>query len=173
MAITFTSTSPTVLPGDLVMAVDLSFSKGDTCRNGVWANREEFQRSKGVSFSEALQIVEKAIGICRRIHLVLEGPLSYAFDQIGNPMPRQFRDPHTSREVPERGQKAWYLPIGASVAFAAQRFLSCLAITKNESDCSINIVEGLDTTRLPFTIYNTKERFEFIEPGEKGDLCAR
>lgn len=123
-----------------VLAVDLGFSATkETCGAAAWPEDNDFQAPMIYSrFAEST---------CRWIHkhgpqvvLILEAPLSGAFDADGNPIPRgDFERFHS--ETNRSSPRHWNIMAGASMALAAIHFCHALSIRLNP-EIIVHLVEG-------------------------------
>jgi hypothetical protein len=110
------------LLGDLPMlAVDMGFS-GKSASSGYAyrAAGEQQTRSENKTFADCLQTVAEQIDRAGDVLLIIEAPLSAAFDGKGNPQPRGAFE---SSPKP----RWWSLGPGAAMSLAAMHFLKRLA----------------------------------------------
>lgn len=123
------------LGGLPVLAVDMGFSgksasTGYACR----AAGDQQALSGNKTFSDCLQAVAEQIGRVGDVLLIIEAPLSAAFDQKGNPQPRG-----AFESTPK--PRWWSLGPGAAMSLAAMHFLKRLA-DKIPADRKCFLVEG-------------------------------
>lgn len=108
--------------GDLPMiAVDMGFSgKSASTGYAYRAARGQQTQSENKTFADCLQAVAGQIGRVGDLLLIIEAPLSAAFDIKGNPQPRGAFE---SKPRP----RWWSLGPGAAMSLAAMHFLKRLA----------------------------------------------
>lgn len=104
------------------LAVDMGFS-GKSASSGYAYRAAGDQQicSENKTFADCLQAVAKQIGQVGDLLLIIEAPLSAAFDRKGNPQPRGAFE---SKPKP----RWWSLGPGAAMSLAAMHFLKRLAI---------------------------------------------
>ncbi|WP_397385641.1 hypothetical protein [Prosthecobacter sp.] len=123
-----------------VLAIDLGFSATkETCGAAAWPTDQDFQAP--LNYSRFLE------STCRWISkndpavvLILEAPLSGAFDPDGNPIPRgDFERFHS--ETNRSSPRHWNIMAGASMALAAIHFCHALGL-RIKQEITIHVVEG-------------------------------
>ena len=120
-----------------VVAVDLGFSgRGRT--TGVALSLPSDSNAKAYRFAEAVVVVAERFRAVGEAVLVLEAPLSAAFDIYGNPRPRGIFE-----RVPL--SRWWSTGPGASTALAALFFLRELKLQLKTTDIPIHLIEGFVT----------------------------
>lgn len=104
-----------------VLAVDMGFS-GKTASTGYAYRAAGDQQTHSVNktFSDCVQAVAEQIARVGDLLLIIEAPLSAAFDHKGNPQPRGAFE---SKPKP----RWWSLGPGAAMSLAAMHFLKRLA----------------------------------------------
>jgi hypothetical protein len=116
------------------IAVDLGFaSKAKSC--GLACHGTSIQNPCAVQFGEAVRRVAALISAHSELVLILEGPLSAAFDRRGNPCARG----EFERTTPPRW---WSLGSGATVALSALYFLRNLCSMTESSPSTVHLTEG-------------------------------
>ena len=104
-----------------MLAVDMGFSgKSASCGYAYRAAGDQQTRSEIKTFADCLQAVAEQISRAGDLLLVIEAPLSAAFDSKGNP---QSRGTFESSPKP----RWWSLGPGAAMSLAAMHFLKRLA----------------------------------------------
>jgi len=119
-----------------VIAVDLGFSGRNRTTGVAWSpSSSSHSEATKHQFGEAVTEVANLIRPLREVVLVLEAPLSSAFNGRGNPRPRgQFeREPHC---------RWWSVGSGAATALSALFFLRQLHCKLESSSVTIHLVEG-------------------------------
>ena len=97
--------------------VDVGFSK-ESSSCGVLSGEGDPEQ---LTFSETKNhLVERATASTEPLNLVLEAPLSVAFDSKGNPT-------HRSIELRDGKQRYWYVSAGASVLVAATYLIRAIS----------------------------------------------
>ena len=100
-----------------VIAVDMGFSgKTASCGYAIRANANDPVVSENKRFHDCLATVVKQFENLGEAILILEAPLSSAFDRLGNPQPRGDFERHPK-------PRWWSLGPGASMSLAAMYFL--------------------------------------------------
>ena len=90
--------------------------------------------SKNVTWSDCIADIKKYVNAASfPMNLMLEAPLSVAFDVSGNPAPRAF-------EKTDKGARYWYVPMGTNVAMSA---LFLLADLRRELKMKVRIYEAI------------------------------
>lgn len=117
-----------------VVAVDLGFSGRSRTTGVAWCLASESDQKKH-RFGEAVTIVAEQLRSFSEVALVLEAPLSAAFDSYGNPRPRGSFE----REPQSRW---WSVGPGAATALAALFFLRQLHCELKTANVTIHLVEG-------------------------------
>lgn len=120
-----------------LVAVDLGFS-GASKSCGVACHSTSAQlRSQTYTFAEAIRAVADSTRRAREAVLILEAPLSAAFDAAGNPCPRH--------EIERSGKPRWWsLRAGATMSLAALHF--CRGLQNQLPDnFRLHLVEGFVT----------------------------
>lgn len=104
-----------------MLAVDMGFS-GKTASSGYAYRAAGVKQasSENKTFADCLQAVTEQIGQVGDLLLIIEAPLSAAFDRNGNPQPRG-----TFESSPK--PRWWSLGPGAAMSLAAMHFLKRLA----------------------------------------------
>src|SRR5579862_5910591 len=96
--------------------LDIGFSKGRTC--GIAFGDEEPVKA---SFAEAVrELLRRIPGLWPEVNLVIEAPLSAAFDSLGNPTGRSIERESDGRT------RYWYIGAGCVVMTAAMYLLRSL-----------------------------------------------
>lgn len=104
-----------------MLAVDMGFSgKSASCGYAFRAAGDKLTRSQNKTFADCLQAVADRIGRVGDLLLIIEAPLSAAFDSKGNPQPRG-----TFESSPK--PRWWSLGPGSAMSLAAMHFLKRLA----------------------------------------------
>lgn len=118
-----------------VLAVDMGFS-GKTASTGyayrAAGNQQAISENK--TFADCLQAVAEQISRAGDLLLIIEAPLSAAFDRKGNP---QSRGTFESSPKP----RWWSLRAGAAMSLAAMHFLKRLA-SRIPANSKCYLVEG-------------------------------
>lgn len=123
-----------------VLAIDLGFSATKaTCGAAAWPADQTFQAP--MNYSRFLE------STCRwivkndpAVVLILEAPLSGAFDPDGNPIPRgDFERFHS--ETNRSSPRHWNIMAGASMALAAIHFCHALSL-RIKQEITVHVVEG-------------------------------
>jgi len=118
-----------------IIAVDMGFSsRTASCGYAFRSGHSSQTVSGNKKFNECLRAVATQISDCKELLLILEAPLSAAFDQPGNPQPRgEF----------ERAPKPrwWSLGAGAAMSLAAMYFLQGIVKTVS-AECRCHLIEG-------------------------------
>lgn len=124
------------LIGNLPMlAVDMGFSgKSASCGYAYRAAGDQQTRSENKTFANCLQTVAEQISRAGDVLLIIEAPLSAAFNQKGNP---QSRGAFESSPKP----RWWSLGPGAAMSQAAMHFLKRLA-SQIPANRKCHLVEG-------------------------------
>ena len=100
-----------------VIAVDMGFSgRTASCGYAIRANANDPVVSENKRFHDCLATVVKQFENLGEAILILEAPLSSAFDRLGNPQPRGDFERHPK-------PRWWSLGPGASMSLAAMYFL--------------------------------------------------
>jgi hypothetical protein len=100
-----------------VIAVDMGFSgRTASCGYAIRANANDPVESENKRFHDCLAAVVKQFANLGEAILILEAPLSSAFDRLGNPQPRGDFERHPK-------PRWWSLGPGASMSLAAMYFL--------------------------------------------------
>lgn len=123
-----------------VLAIDLGFSATkETCGVAAWPTDTNFQAS--MNYSRFMESTCKWISKNdSEVVLILEAPLSGAFDPEGNPIPRgDFERFHS--ETNRSSPRHWNIMAGASMALAAIHFCHALSF-RIKQDVVIRLVEG-------------------------------
>lgn len=123
-----------------VLAIDLGFSATkETCGAAVWPTDQDFQTP--MNYSRFLESTCRWIGKNDpAVVIILEAPLSGAFDPDGNPIPRgDFERFHS--ETKRSSPRHWNIMAGASMALAAIHFCHALSF-RIKQEITINVVEG-------------------------------
>jgi hypothetical protein len=118
-----------------ILAVDMGFS-GKSASSGyayrAAAERQAFAENK--TFADCLQAVAGQIDLAGELILIIEAPLSAAFDRKGNPQPRGAFE---SNPRP----RWWSLGPGAAMSLAAMHFLKRL-VDRIAGNSKCHLVEG-------------------------------
>lgn len=131
--------------------VDIGFSKKATCALLLRGRLES--SDEDLSFGELCKKLQQLVWPLKKLNLVIEAPLSYAFDEAGNPVGRNFEKPIEAQSNKEsRAHRYWYLGAGACVTLAAARLLLILMLNASKSDCEVRLFEG-------FVSFKSKKRF--------------
>jgi len=117
-----------------VVAVDLGFSGNERSTGVAWTLPSQSDAKKH-QFGEAVAAVVEKCRSLAEITLILEAPLSAAFDALGNPRPRG----NFEREPKSRW---WSVGPGASTALSALFFLRQLHCELKTANVTIHLVEG-------------------------------
>jgi hypothetical protein len=109
-----------------VVAIDLGFAKTGkrSCGMAKWGGPGSIE-SWTSTYGEAVAFLREWPSV--RLHLILEAPLFYLFDEQGNP---------AGRSAIEPPQYSWYLRAGVAVAFSA-----------------LNMLRELLHSNVPYTLY--------------------
>jgi len=120
-----------------LVAVDLGFS--NTAKSCGVAHYSEggTLHTEELTFADAVAAVAGSVRSSRECVLILEAPLSAAFDEKGNPCPRH----DIERSDPPRW---WSIGAGAAMALAALHFCRRLH-DRSPADVRLNLVEGFVT----------------------------
>ena len=90
--------------------------------------------SKNVTWAQCVrEIITFVENRNEPLNLMLEAPLSVAFDITGNPAPRAF-------EKTDKGARYWYVPMGTNVAMSA---LFLLGKLKSNLKAKVNLYESI------------------------------
>ena len=117
-----------------VVAVDLGFSGKDPTTGVAWFPPSQSGATK-LRFGEAVKDVAGRIRSFGDVVLVLEAPLSYAFNNDGNPQPRG--------DFERKPQCRWWsVGPGAATALSALFFLRQLHRELESAKVTIHLVEG-------------------------------
>lgn len=117
-----------------LVAVDLGFSGKKRTTGMAWALPSESDAKKH-QFGETVKAVAEKSRLLAEITLILEAPLSAAFDDLGNPRPRG----DFEREPRARW---WSVGPGAATALSALFFLRQLHCELETANVTIHLVEG-------------------------------
>jgi hypothetical protein len=117
-----------------LVAVDLGFSGKRRTTGVAWALPSESDAKKH-QFGEAVNAVAEKCRSLVEVTLILEAPLSAAFDDLGNPRPRG----DFEREPQSRW---WSVGPGAATALSALFFLRQLHCELKTAKVTIRLVEG-------------------------------
>lgn len=123
-----------------VLAIDLGFSATkETCGAAAWPTDQIFQAP--MNYSRFLESTCRWIGKNDpAVVLILEAPLSGAFDPDGNPIPRgDFERFHS--ETNRSSPRHWNIMAGASMALAAIHFCHALSL-RIKQEITVHVVEG-------------------------------
>ena len=120
-----------------VVAVDLGFSGRGRTTGVAWSLPNE-SYAKAFRFGEAVIAVAERFRSVEEVALVLEAPLSAAFDCYGNPRPR-------GKFEREPQSRWWSVGPGAATALSALFFLRDLKSLLTTADTTIRLVEGFVT----------------------------
>jgi hypothetical protein len=120
-----------------VVAVDLGFSGRLRTTGIAWSLPSESD-AKVYRFGESVIAVAERFRSIGEVALVLEAPLSAAFDISGNPRPR-------GRFEREPQSRWWSVGPGAATALSALFFLRELKFQLKSTDVTIHLVEGFVT----------------------------
>lgn len=120
-----------------VVAVDLGFSGNERTTGVAWTLPFQSDAKKH-RFGEAVTAVVEKCRSLVEVTLILEAPLSAAFDTLGNPRPRG----NFEREPQSRW---WSVGPGASTALSALFFLRQLHRELKTANVTIHLVEGFVT----------------------------
>jgi hypothetical protein len=113
--------------------VDIGFSnKGKTC-GLLLKDRDGTFSATTVTFGVLLSELTTRMKTTKRLNLIIEAPLSIAFDEKGNPVGRSFE-----KEGAET--RYWYVGLGCCVLVAATHLLRALNSSRNE--CDVRLFEG-------------------------------
>ena len=122
------------------MFVDIGFAQGKTKSCGFAKNDSEPSQ---INFAKMTSLVSKEVrNGDKPLNLLIEAPLSVAFDSMGNP---------TGREVEKREEvtRYWYVPLGCSVLTAATYLLSQVKASKPTRQ--VRLVEGFASFKTQLT----------------------
>jgi len=98
--------------------------------------------SKNVTWAQCVNEITKHLeSRDKSINLMLEAPLSVAFDETGNPAPRSF-------EKTDKGARYWYVPMGTNVAMSA---LFMLGKLKSNLNVRVNLYEAMVSFKIKKT----------------------
>jgi hypothetical protein len=117
-----------------LVAVDLGFSGKSSTTGVAWALPSE-SGAKKHQFGEAVKAVAEKCRSLVEVTLILEAPLSAAFNASGNPCPRGGFE----REPQSRW---WSVGPGAATALSALFFLRQLHSELKTANVTIHLVEG-------------------------------
>jgi len=117
-----------------VIAVDLGFSGQRRTTGVAWSLPAESDAKKR-QFGEAVIAVAEKCQQVREIVLIIEAPLSAAFDSLRNPRPR-------GRFECKPQARWWSVGPGAATALSALFFLRQLESQLNAARITIHLVEG-------------------------------
>ncbi|MEM6914648.1 MAG: hypothetical protein AAF511_11805 [Pseudomonadota bacterium] len=105
------------------ITIDLGFAgrqSNGKVRRSTGLRIPEYQTAKNVTYGEAIAEVLRTLrSAVKPINLMLEAPLSIAFDKKGNPAPRRF-------EQRDKSARYWYLQGGAVTLIAAAQLIARL-----------------------------------------------
>jgi hypothetical protein len=117
-----------------LVAIDLGFSGKKRTTGVAWALPSE-SNAKNHQFGEAVNAVAEKCRSLVEVTLILEAPLSAAFDDFGNPRPRG--------DFERKPQSRWWSAgSGAATALSALFFLRQLRSEFKTSNVTIHLVEG-------------------------------
>jgi hypothetical protein len=128
-----------------VVAVDLGFARERaSCGLARCLAGDLIADYKTLQFSEVIKEVAETFGATANGVLILEAPLSGAFDgthRLGNPAPRG------DFERPNGQTRYWYCGAGAEICLGAIFFLWELrnVLVERGTDCTIHLFEGFVT----------------------------
>jgi hypothetical protein len=117
-----------------VIAVDLGFSARNRTTGVAWSLPSQSDRKKHC-FGEAVNVVAEQCCSFSEVALVLEAPLSAAFDIYGNPRSR-------GKFEREPQSRWWSVGPGAATALSALFFLRQLHRKLKTANVTIHLVEG-------------------------------
>lgn len=120
-----------------VIAVDLGFSGNERTTGVAWTLPSQSDARKH-RFGEAVTAVVEECRSLVEVTLILEAPLSAAFDALGNPRPRG----NFEREPQSRW---WSVGPGAATTLSALFFLRQLHCKLKTAKVTIHLVEGFVT----------------------------
>ena len=128
-----------------VIAIDMGFARANRSCGIAWQNIDtDVVQSAETDFGGAIKLVARKLQTAPTdVVLIVEAPLSGAFDRYGNPEPRgQFEITDSKRR--QNSPRYWYTGPGASTALAAVYFLQQISrrLSKISSRKRIHIVEG-------------------------------
>ena len=117
-----------------LVAVDLGFSGNERTTGVAWALPSQSDAKKH-QFGEAVTAVVEKCRSLVEVTLILEAPLSAAFDDLGNPRPRG--------DFERKPQSRWWSAgSGAATALSALFFLRQLYFELKTASVTIHLVEG-------------------------------
>jgi hypothetical protein len=117
-----------------LVAVDLGFSSKKRTTGVAWVLPSESD-AKNHQFGEAVNAVAEKCRSLVEVTLILEAPLSAAFDNLGNPRPRG--------DFERKPQSRWWSAgSGAATALSALFFLRQLHSELKTANVTIYLVEG-------------------------------
>ena len=128
-----------------VVAVDLGFArKRASCGLARCLPGDRIEDPEKLQFSEVIEKVAETFGATANGVLILEAPLSGAFDgthRLGNPAPRG------DFERPDGQTRYWYCGAGAAICLGAIFFLWELrnVLAERGTGCTIHLFEGFVT----------------------------
>lgn len=118
-----------------LLSVDMGFSgKSASAGFAHLPSRGELPLSRNVTFADCVQAVADNVRQLGDLVLLVEAPLSAAFDTKGNPQPRGRFESHPK-------PRWWSLGPGASMSLAAMHFLRRL-VGLVPSASKIHLIEG-------------------------------
>lgn len=133
------------------IVLDVGFAKSGTASSGLGIGTAD---PVNMTFADArVRIIQCIIDAGRPLNLVIEAPLSVAFDINGNPIGRRFEKREGS------GIRYWYLGAGATISIAALYLLHDLM--HQEIEAEVRLFEGFATFK-PRGISNHKADVEAL-----------
>jgi len=139
------------------LILDIGFSnKTKSCGLLIHSPKQEKDEIKEVKFSEAVEEVIKAAQTNKTLNLVIEAPLSVAFDENGNPIGRNIDK--------QRSQvRYWYTGPGCVVMVATFYLMRRLISAKPDGE--IRLFEGFASFKTKEG--NSKKRYSHREDVER------